>query len=203
MVMPALSDALQLCSTFVYIGLTETVDFFPIALDGAVASNDDPDELQLLLVTHVRQALVHCRQLVGYSLTPSTFPWAWAGALADSDETRQRTIDHAQQVWDLVLFLERSQSPVHAELAKTLFIREAVVFREPFNMLQASGYRMTDRLEQYIRSLFEHMGSSLSLEAARLMLFLLLVCYCDGSSTCVARAQHYVSARLPCAFSCM
>eukprot|EP00959_Pyramimonas_sp_CCMP1952_P169104 3532308-Pyramimonas_sp.AAC.1 len=65
MAMPALlSDALQLCSTYVCIVLTETVDLFPITLDCAVALNDDPDELQLLLVTHVRQALVHCRQLV-------------------------------------------------------------------------------------------------------------------------------------------
>ena len=162
--MPSLRDALDSGHTWSRLGLLGSIEPFYISLQGETP--EDPIDECDIFATHVRQALSFAKQSFIFSLVPRTFPWAWCRLLSPREDYRNECVEDAKALWLMVLKLEESNHPVHIELLKVLSIRRSVCFREPLNMLQAAGWKVTPELIQYVKALHDNISSSLSLEAS-------------------------------------
>ena len=164
MIVPMLVDSLLDAGNLLYIGLFDPIPMFRAPLNEQLETEDDESKL---LLTHTRQSLEHARHLWQYVLLPTMYPWAFVKLLSPSRAVRESTLAEAQQVWDLILRLEKSRGPSHVRLCRTLFVKDLAMFRELFNMLESTRFTLTERILLYIKQMSDHVLSSLSLEDNR------------------------------------
>ncbi len=95
-IVPMLRDSLASVSNFVYIGITGDVPAFGVPFSGEIAEDSGSDEL--LLLTHLRQAIGHAKELFRFGLIPSMWPWRWVHLLSPSRRIRESCVEAAREV---------------------------------------------------------------------------------------------------------
>ena len=169
-----MNDAFASIANFVYIGLESRVCHFAVPLHGQL-DVDECSEERLLLV-HTRQAVEHLRHLWQFGILPQSFPWAFIQLLSRKASVRESCLQCAKNVWTLILKIESTKNATCNDLANKLFFKNVTVFREPMNLLEASGWQLTPQILEYVRALTSSMASSLSLEDPTFPSFRLCAC---------------------------
>ena len=117
-----------------------------------------------VLFNHVRLALDAAYHMLLYACLPSCPPWIFCRLLHSSTDVQQATLRHIQDVWELVLLLEKSDDELSCSFVYILNFSSWVVFREVCLIFEGHGWNLCDIGLQYVRQLFDALLTSLGLE---------------------------------------
>jgi hypothetical protein len=146
---------------YVGLGLCGDIEAFPGS--ARLGTGALPEDQELLLM-HLTLTMEHAWQLILFGALPQSPPWSFIRLLHPSQDVVKAALDDMKEVWDLVLSLEASRSPLERDFLKILFMTTWVSFREVMLLFESNGWKPCELGLQYVHALNPGFCTSVPLE---------------------------------------